>query len=343
MRHRLLAVPASLVLVLHAADVSAAWSITATGASSAAAAALAAPSGLTVTGQSCTPTTTSTTAWRTSSTATGTTQVTVARPADVVTGDLMIVTYAQRNENAVITAPAGWTQVGLRREAGYLTGIWTRGATAAEPTSFSWDSSAADNAVAVLLAYDGVDASAPVDVSASDSEVKTTDITAPSVMTTRENVRLVGAFVVLNASGIAPPADMTERAEVAVSGGIAAQLTVEMADTPVGPAGATGTRTAVAGSSGDNTGWVVALKPESFPQAHLSWTATTSAFADGYAVRRLTGGSEVGARTVSGSGTTSATETPLAAGTGYTLELRSTASGWRSAAATTSFTSITTC
>jgi len=63
----------------------------------------------------------------------------------------------------------------------------------------------------------------------------------------------------------------------------------------------------------------------------LSWTATSSAFADGYEIFRATGaGSPVSIATVAGAGTVTYTDTSVAFSTSYTYTVQASYLGWRS-------------
>jgi hypothetical protein len=68
---------------------------------------------------------------------------------------------------------------------------------------------------------------------------------------------IVGVFSISNGSAITPPAGMTERGEVAS----ASKIKTEVADLTQTSAGATGAKTAMAGSSAANIGQLLALRP----------------------------------------------------------------------------------
>ena len=68
---------------------------------------------------------------------------------------------------------------------------------------------------------------------------------------------VVGAFSINNSSAVAPPAGMTERGEVA-SG---TNIKTEVADYVQSPAGATGAKTATAGTATANIGQLIVLRP----------------------------------------------------------------------------------
>jgi hypothetical protein len=76
------------------------------------------------------------------------------------------------------------------------------------------------------------------------------------------------------------------------------------------------------------------------PSASLSWTASTSSWADGYVLDRLVGGTVQATQPVSGRATTSATQGPLANGTSYTFRLSTSRGTWRSTPVTATLTPV---
>ena len=77
------------------------------------------------------------------------------------------------------------------------------------------------------------------------------------------------------------------------------------------------------------------------PRVTVSWTATPSTYATGYAILRLTAGTYVQIGTVSGRSTTSYADNTVALATTYTYKVRATYQNWYaettgSASATTS-------
>ncbi len=82
-------------------------------------------------------------------------------------------------------------------------------------------------------------------------------ITAPSATTVANQAMVVGAFSINNSSAIAPPAGMTERAEIASGSAIK----TEVADYVQTSAGATGAKTATAATATANIGQLIVLRP----------------------------------------------------------------------------------
>ncbi len=64
------------------------------------------------------------------------------------------------------------------------------------------------------------------------------------------------------------------------------------------------------------------------PRVTVSWTATASTYATGYAIMRLTAGAYVQIGTVSGRTTTSYADNTVALGTTYTYKVRATFQNW---------------
>lgn len=281
--------------------------------------------------------------------------VVLTSPAGVRAGDVMVVGYGKRKSAATITPPAGWTL--LRHDyfdaKEYQQAVYWRIATSADPpgSSYEWVSSDAENVAAVLSVHRGVDPAAPVAAHGAATNGAGSTITAPSLTPSRPDTRLVGFFGITGGRTITADAPgMTSRGSVVTAGpgGGAEQVTMELEDQPWPAAGtATGTRTVTASGNGRGVGQLVSLKAESYPLAALSWTATTSTYAEDYRLGREEGGVETTSTIISPASSTSHTTgstNRLTAGTTYTLRLRSRVGSWISAGdASTSFTAITSC
>ena len=283
----LLAVAVALLLV-GAVPAAAAWLASGSGSTSSRAAALAAPSGLAVTDQSCTPTSSgaTTVAYRGGTTALGTNTVTVNRPPATVAGDLLVAGYSIRSSDAVLTPPAGWTRVRLDVYAGrnISTGIWYRTASSADPPSWTWTASVTGaNAVAALAAYSGATGVDAHGVSMQNGSA----IVAPSITPSPAGTRLVGLFSLHALTDITPPPGMVRRLHLStpdINGGGDHQMSIQLSDESWTPAGsATGTRTATTSTSKENIGQLLALTPSVPPtpstvsyQGGTTGTGTTS-------------------------------------------------------------------
>ena len=194
--------------------------------------------------------------FRSSATASGSgTSLAVPKPAGVVSGDVMVAIVAVRS-NPTITVPAGWTLAQLTSNGTTIRqATYWKVATGSEPasTTFTYNQSRASSGA--INAYSGVNTANPVDLF-SGGTATSTSISAPSITTGFNKDMIIGGFSIANSSAIAPPAGMTERSELA-SG---SNIKLEVAESVLTSAGATGVRTATAGSSGANVGQLLALR-----------------------------------------------------------------------------------
>jgi hypothetical protein len=207
--------------------------------------------------------TTSAVAFRAASSAANATALTLSipRPAGVLSGDVMLASVDVRGRPAV-TAPTGWTQI-LRSDNGKVMTKLTyyRLATAAEPTTYTWQFSRAQAASGGIVAYSGVDQGAPVLASSARiSAAQSLSITAPSVTLPDGGATLVGFFSIATSSTVTAPAGMTERWDVASTAG-KYKVTSEVAEAVQAAAGVTGDRVAASAFAAANVGHLVALNP----------------------------------------------------------------------------------
>jgi hypothetical protein len=90
--------------------------------------------------------------------------VVVAKPAGVVAGDVLVARVANRGDVRATFTGDGWREVGMTHSAAMLKSVLlTRVATADEPSSYLFESSKRSPLVASITAFDGVDATDPVD------------------------------------------------------------------------------------------------------------------------------------------------------------------------------------
>lgn len=204
------------------------------------------------------------------------TSLTLTKPAGTVQNDVVIAAVTITG-NTTFTAPAGWTSIQRTVTAGneIATQSWYIVAGASEPASYTWSWTGAQRATGVILTYSGVDTAAPIDTSGSQANASSTTIMAPSVTTTNWNgvgSALVGVFGIANAGTITPTAPLSSRDYAANSAGTTLTAT-RIADQSLSTSGATGTRTATAGTAGVNTGQLIALKPQisTLTQASHRW------------------------------------------------------------------------
>ncbi|MGH2556938.1 MAG: hypothetical protein ACRDHO_14660 [Actinomycetota bacterium] len=181
--------------------------------------------------------------------------LTVWRPHGVQAGDVMIASIVYRRWPRV-TAPPGWTRFRRNPHAN----LYYRVATDTEPDSYTWRFSPRRRAVGVIVAYSGVDTTAPIDVSSGRwSKIRSKSITAPSVRTSVSGTRVIGVFGMLVRTNITRPRGMTQRAEVNAGG--RTDISVLVSDMPRGNPGSTGRKRVATARAARSVGQLVALTP----------------------------------------------------------------------------------
>jgi hypothetical protein len=184
-----------------------------------------------------------------------TTSIVVARPTGSANGDLMLAAILA-GSTATITPPSGWTSVVTTTSGTAIRqSVFIKVAGASEPASYTWTVGTASHTVGAIATYRGA---TTVDVAGGQGNAKATAITAPSVTTSQTGTLLVGIFGTAATTTIAPDLAMTELVEVPAPG--TSKPTLELADQPLGGAGATGARVAIAGASARTIGQVIALR-----------------------------------------------------------------------------------
>src|SRR5215211_6171073 len=201
-------------------------------------------------------------AFRAAATAQGNnlTSLTLLRPAGVVAGDALLAVVDARG-TPTIAPPAGWTLVRSDTNGTTLRqALYVRIAQAGEPTSYTWSFGTTVGATGFVLAYAGVNTTAPIDGSSGRVNASSTSISTQAFVTTAPGAAVVGLFGTAINALISPPAGMVEQAEIALSGKQKAEA--EAADALQALAGSTGARTATAAASAAvSIGQLVALRP----------------------------------------------------------------------------------
>lgn len=192
-------------------------------------------------------------------------EVSLAAPAGLAVGDLMLVFITQRDGGTIgfDEAPAGWTSV-ISRDSGSTLGVIVlrKVATAADiGATFEWEIDRSDRTAAGIAAFRGVDSIAPVQASGSQANAASGTYTAPSITTTSADTVLVAFFaavngnvVVANASGMSPL--FTEASQAGPNGVSAGASYATQA-----AAGASGSKVSSGNTSLVNIGALLALKP----------------------------------------------------------------------------------
>ncbi len=189
------------------------------------------------------------------------TTLTIARPAGVESGDVLVTGVSVRGSPA-ITPPAGWTLVRSDQNPTIMKqAVFVRVAVAAEPADYTWTFSVPQAAAGGILAYSGVDTANPVDGhSGFVATTASTTITAPSLTTTVGGVAVAAFYGITGATTVTPPVGTTERWDLASSAGTY-RITAEAAETIRPVAAPTGDLVAAAANSGRSIGQLVALRP----------------------------------------------------------------------------------
>jgi hypothetical protein len=122
----------------------------------------------------------------TGSTASASTQLSVAAPAGLAANDMMLAQIAVAGgTNTAITPPPGWTLVRRDNQATSLAqAIYNHPVSdpSAEPSSYVWNFSRSANAAGAIIAYYGLSGIAPVDASNGQGNASSTNVTAPSLV-----------------------------------------------------------------------------------------------------------------------------------------------------------------
>jgi hypothetical protein len=186
--------------------------------------------------------------------------VAVSKPTGVTAGDLMVAAVNVRGA-PTITAPSGWTLVRVDTNTSNMRqAIYSKIATTAEPSSYTWTFSTKGSANGIIAAYQGVDPTTPVDTASGQPNDSSKSITAPALTTTVPGTLLVGFFGTASNSSTAPPSGMLEQAEVVQSGG-KNKISLETADAFLPGSGSSGPRVATASAAAANVGQLLAIRP----------------------------------------------------------------------------------
>lgn len=179
----------------------------------------------------------------------------IDKPANTVSGDVMIASVAVAPTTAAIAAPVGWTLIRQVPQAGANTSTlatYYRVAGTGEPANYAWGLSAHSGAVGGIMSFSGVDDSAPIDAELGVATNSALTHAAPSVTTGQNDGMLVTVHELASAATWTPPGTMAEVVDVASltpnnANGISIQMNYEARPT----LGATGARTATASANAD--------------------------------------------------------------------------------------------
>jgi hypothetical protein len=182
---------------------------------------------------------------------------TVNKPAGVVSGDLLLAALEIDEDPITVTAPAGWTLIqdtrtGPGTPSVFHAQIWTKIAGASEPATYTFNTPASAYTDVALLAYSGVNASAPIDVIAGRDAGVTAQPVTDSITTTGPNELLVTIFIDFDFGSWSAGPGLTRRVNFD---------SVTVQDGPQAAAGPTGTKTATNTSAGRMSAQILALRP----------------------------------------------------------------------------------
>jgi PKD repeat protein len=188
-------------------------------------------------------------------------RVTVARPAGVATGDVLVVQVTTEQNTTMATVPTGWTAIPstpLSVGTGSRLFAFYRAVPSAgfEPASYTWQQSTQQKWGAVMTAFRGVSTTAPLETATatqvSSAAVKT--LTVPGVTTTGGGAMLIGALG-LNTAG----ASATLSSGWTLAADSASTQRTVLAYRYAAAAGASGALTWTRAKVAPSGGWLLAL------------------------------------------------------------------------------------
>jgi N,N-dimethylformamidase beta subunit-like, C-terminal/Bacterial Ig domain/Purple acid Phosphatase, N-terminal domain len=182
--------------------------------------------------------------------------LTVAKPAGVVAGDLLLATLEVDADPVTVTGPGGWTLLidtpaAQGTGAAYHAQVWYKVAGASEPASFSWSVPSGIWVDIGLLAYTGVNSSNPIDAYSGRYGGTVSTATTDSVTTSQSNELVIALFINYNYSTFTAGTAMTKRYDF---DGNSAE------DAPQAAAGSTGARSMTASASGPMTAQIITVR-----------------------------------------------------------------------------------
>ncbi|MEJ7597835.1 MAG: hypothetical protein WKG01_08010 [Kofleriaceae bacterium] len=224
-------------------------------------------------------------AYRSSTTASAktVTSLAIARPAGVVSGDVLIARIANRNQvTATLTVPTGWRVLRSDQSASQLKSwVAWKAAGSAEPTSYTFGVSIASYVAGSISAFSGVDPTNPIDASGGQKNGTTATFAAPALTTTVANGMAVWLGTQIwtgaacPASPIVVPTGFTEPFDTCLLSSSQGLLF----DAAYKPLAAAGLQPAWNGSSpfpNTNTAQVIALRPAGAPTCTVGNTFSTT-------------------------------------------------------------------
>lgn len=198
-------------------------------------------------------------------TSTGSTSVTITKPADLVSG-MLLITGLQflSGSNATITPPAsgGWTLIN-RTNNGTVSGMaaYWKLATGSEPASYVWSIAGESGFIGFMTSFANINTTTPLDgTAAGQANNATVSFATPAMTTTVANAVVVSVHGANTGNKtFTPPAGMTEIKDF--TSGIFSGQSMSAAWVAQASAGTTGTKTATISSSSTGNSIIFALNP----------------------------------------------------------------------------------
>jgi len=189
--------------------------------------------------------------------AAGDTTLTLNKPSGTAQGDILIASVSDdAGSNTTITSvPSGWSLVGTRQTSGTVLGqaVYRYIVPSGAPANWTWTLSGNIKSAGVIDAYSSV---LDVQVFGQQVNAASTSVVAPTITTTSPNTMLVFVGSTAANTSFTPPSGMIEDPNTDQG---TAGVSTEIAHKTPTAQGATGTRTATAGTSAVNIGTLLAL------------------------------------------------------------------------------------
>jgi hypothetical protein len=264
----------------------------------------------------------------------GTASLTLTAPPGTTAGDVLIAHVAYRDVPEAISAPGGWTRLGEHTSGPVTSAIYWKPATTGEPTAvFTRPAGSTGPIGGGMVALVGASIDPPVLSGATGTSPTATTEAATTTGTTVEALY----FFTKDQDQLPTPAGTTQVGAGLLGTAPTTEGLTGAEETVPGP-GTLPVRSATS-TSGLSSAWiaqtVVLRRGPGAPTATLTWTPSTSTWADGYQLARQVGGVTEATASVPGASSASTTSGPLVSGTTYTFRLRAYRGSWRSAAVTT--------
>ncbi len=201
--------------------------------------------------------------------------VTITKPSGTVDNDYMVALLSADGGSRTITAPTGWTSLGVVQKAtgdGQTARVFGKKASSEGASyDFTFDGGAGGG---TIVSYSGVDTTTAIDVASSTNSgvgsTSPTTVTGTGVTTATDHAMVLwlaaadqGANHPISAA-YAPPSGFTERVDYG-GGGEMDWTTISVAEKEFAATGATGDQSGTFTSSASSHGWIaflVALRPQ---------------------------------------------------------------------------------